>query len=280
MPRVRNLLVHLALPVLAAAALLSLSRGVPFEPTSYAAWTGIVVLLCACAALVKPARWLWLPSRRRALLALAGGAVLTGTALRWPPAVSRSAGPHQRLDDFLPEYQAVEHHDAHTRAPRAQVVEAVRQVSLADMPAARLLIGLRSLGNGPIDAVPPEASSLLDTMLQPGTGFLVLDVSDDHERLYGMVGTPWKDTPPPEVHTAAEFLSFREPGTVRVAFDFQVAEEADGTVRLSTETRILGTDPAARQAFARYWRLVYPGSAIIRRVWLDAIVARAERARP
>ena len=37
----------------------------------------------------------------------------------------------------------------------------------------------------------------------------------------------------------------------------------------------LGNDAEARCLFSRYWRIIYPGSAIIRRVWLDAIVARA-----
>ena len=115
------------------------------------------------------------------------------------------------------------------------------------------------------------------TMPLVPTGFLPLDGSDPSDRVYGMVGTPWKGAAPPPVHTAEAFLAYREPGAVRVAFDFRLVEEPGGWVRLSTETRALGTDPAARRAFARYWRLVYPGSAIIRRVWLDSIVARAER---
>jgi hypothetical protein len=270
----------LVLPAIAAGALWALSRAVAFDPTSYAAWGGIVITLLALAALVKPARWLWLPTRRRALLAICAGAAITVAALAWPARVTRSAGPHQRLDDFLSEYQAVEYHEARTRAPLTRVADAVREVSLADMPAAELLIWLRSLGEGPIHSVPPEDRSLLDTLLDPGTGFLPLDVSDQRDRVYGMVGTPWTGAPAPEVHTAEAFLAYRDPGAVRVAFDFRLVEEGDGWVRLSTETRILGTDPAARRTFARYWRLVYPGSAIIRRVWLDAIVARAERPRP
>jgi hypothetical protein len=54
-------------------------------------------------------------------------------------------------------------------------------------------------------------------------------------------------------------------------------DEGNGVVRVSTETRILGNDADAHRAFTRYWRLIYPGSAIIRQVWLDAIIARAER---
>jgi hypothetical protein len=52
--------------------------------------------------------------------------------------------------------------------------------------------------------------------------------------------------------------------------------DADGWSRLSTETRVLGTDDSARRRFAVYWRLIYPGSALIRRMWLQAVKRRAE----
>jgi len=46
---------------------------------------------------------------------------------------------------------------------------------------------------------------------------------------------------------------------------------------LSTETRVYANDAASRRRFAVYWRLIYPGSALIRRMWLRAIARRAER---
>jgi hypothetical protein len=82
------------------------------------------------------------------------------------------------------------------------------------------------------------------------------------------------------VRTPDQFLAFTRPGCIRVAFDLRVVEEGGGMVRVSTETRALGNDEDARRTFARYWRMIYPGSAIIRKVWLDAIVARAERGVP
>jgi hypothetical protein len=54
----------------------------------------------------------------------------------------------------------------------------------------------------------------------------------------------------------------------------------NGQTLLSTETRIRGNDKRSRRVFGCYWRIIYPGSAIIRRVWLDAIAARAEKTRP
>jgi hypothetical protein len=43
-----------------------------------------------------------------------------------------------------------------------------------------------------------------------------------------------------------------------------------------SETRVHTTDAAAERRFAAYWRLIYPGSAFIRRMWLEAIRQRAE----
>jgi len=45
---------------------------------------------------------------------------------------------------------------------------------------------------------------------------------------------------------------------------------------LTTETRIYATDASSRRAFARYWRVIYPGSSLIRRMWLRAIKKTAE----
>lgn len=51
---------------------------------------------------------------------------------------------------------------------------------------------------------------------------------------------------------------------------------ADGHTELTTETRVLTTDPVARRQFGRYWRVIRPGSAMIRRSWLGAAKRRAE----
>ena len=44
-----------------------------------------------------------------------------------------------------------------------------------------------------------------------------------------------------------------------------------------TETRVATTDQASRTAFRRYWSLVSPGVALIRRISLRLVKAEAER---
>ncbi|MDX6476457.1 MAG: hypothetical protein QOH95_1968, partial [Gaiellaceae bacterium] len=82
------------------------------------------------------------------------------------------------------------------------------------------------------------------------------------EVVVGAAGTPWR--PSTGLHPFAE----ARPGTVRVVTNFL----ADGA-QLSTETRIAAVDEAARRAFGRYWRVVGPFSALIRRRWLKQIAA-------
>jgi hypothetical protein len=44
---------------------------------------------------------------------------------------------------------------------------------------------------------------------------------------------------------------------------------------VNTETRVMASDASTARRFAAYWRAIYPGSALIRRMWLLAIERRA-----
>ena len=74
-----------------------------------------------------------------------------------------------------------------------------------------------------------------------------------------------------------DFKDLHRPGYAKIAMNFQVSPASNGWSTLSTETRILGTDATARRRFGRYWRVIHPGSAFIRVMWLRAIKSRAER---
>jgi hypothetical protein len=271
----------LVLPLVVVVAVASLGlvvHYVPFDAPSFLAWIGIAGALAGVVSLALPMRFLGIRTRWHALAVALCGAGLAVTAVLWPAPVMRSARPDQRLDRFLAEYQFSEYHEARVRAPVAAVVKAVRQVSLADMPVAVLLLRIRAAAGGRFHGSPPDPRPILDTMFQPSSGFLALDVSDRGELVYGMVGFVHK--PPPRVTTTEQFAAFTSPEGIRVVFNLRVVPEGDGVVRVSTETRCLANGDEARHTFARYWRIIYPGSAIIRRVWLDAIVDRAVRAAP
>ncbi len=86
--------------------------------------------------------------------------------------------------------------------------------------------------------------------------------------------TPLRSTRP----SAEAFAALVAPGYAKAAMNFLWTEEGGGWTRLSTATRVAATSPGARYRFAAYWRLIYPGSAFLRRSWLDAIRRRAEAA--
>ncbi|HMA95095.1 MAG TPA: hypothetical protein VKP30_20530 [Polyangiaceae bacterium] len=255
-------------------------RSVPFVAASYAAWAGIFFAAGALVALLCLPQWLGIRTRKQAGILFVLGVAVTATALLSPSPSTRSSNSKYRIDDFLPQFSWVEYHEARTQASLERVLESLHHVTIEDMPGVPLLLGLRALAGGKLSPPMADPEPLLDSMVQPGSGFLVLDASDAKELVYGIVGRPWTNQPPPPVNTPEEFRALDAPGQIRVAFSFRVEREPAGTIKLSTETRILGNDREAQRSFDRYWRLIYPGSAIIRRVMLDAIIARAERSAP
>jgi hypothetical protein len=71
-------------------------------------------------------------------------------------------------------------------------------------------------------------------------------------------------------------MSFKNPGYVKVAINFKFISENNKETLLTTETRVQGICNDDNRIFGRYWRIIYPGSAIIRRVWLDTINKKAQ----
>ncbi len=77
--------------------------------------------------------------------------------------------------------------------------------------------------------------------------------------------------------TLEAYVALTDPGYAKVAMNFRLQPLPNGATRLHTETRVFATDSSMRRVFTVYWRTILPGSAIIRRQWLRAIKARAER---
>ena len=62
---------------------------------------------------------------------------------------------------------------------------------------------------------------------------------------------------------------------IEATMNFVVTPEPHGS-NVATETRVYANDAASARKFAVYWRVIHPGSDIIRRMWLRAIKRRAE----
>jgi len=172
--------------------------------------------------------------------------------------------PATLLDEALPAWEFVERHAVPVTCPDGVgVLAAVRAVRPVEAPLLRVLFALRGLPAG-------RADPIWEQLLR--VGFVELGEAPGREVIAGAVGRPWRLTE--RLRRGVDFRAFDDPGWAKMALGFWW----DGRV-LSTETRIRLTDAQARRAFARYWRVVGPASALTRRSWLAAARRRAERDR-
>ena len=77
--------------------------------------------------------------------------------------------------------------------------------------------------------------------------------------------------------TEAGAQSSQRRGFALAAINFRLEDVGNGETLLTTETRVYATDASTRKKVGAYWRVIYPGSALIRVMWLRAIRDRAEQ---
>jgi hypothetical protein len=175
------------------------------------------------------------------------------------------------LDDLMSDYDVHEVHDLWVRAAPGEAYDAVKEVTAAEVRLFGPLMRLRTFGRS-ARAFDPRAP-LLGEMVK--VGFVPLGERPGEEIALGAIGRFWSPTRNRPV-PAPDFAGFSKPGYAKAAMNFSVTPEGDGT-RITTETRIVGTDAAATRKFRRYWLLIRAGSGAIRRSWLKAIRRRLER---
>ena len=244
---------------------------------SLAVYVGALAAFLGAVCLIRPLRRLGLGTRRRAALALASGLALAAVGFFWPLSLTQVTVPTTRLDAFLPAYQAREEHSIMVHASAEQVDRALRQVTASEITFFRTLTWVRRLGQpGPESVMnPPERQPILDVATR--SGFVKLADEPGHELVLGtLVAAPRRV--PPSDRTPEKWLALTGPGYAKAAMNFRIEEIRPGQCRLTTETRVYATDAATTRLFGRYWRVIYPGSALIRVMWLRAIRTRAERA--
>jgi hypothetical protein len=241
-------------------------------------YAGLAAVFFGLVNVAWPLRWLRMRRRRTGLLILATGLLAVLGAMLLPPVAHAAAEPLTSLDEHFPAWEFAEHHAIRVHAPPARVQEAILGVTADEIFLFRLLTGIRNPGRSwrrqPDNILaPPPDRPILDVALSGG--FVLLDHVPAREILVGaVVCCRFARVDGPEAFTALV-----QPGYAKAGMNFLLQDEGGGWTRVSTETRIHGTDPSAQRSFARYWRVIYPGSALIRRGWLRAIKARAEGAR-
>jgi hypothetical protein len=244
-------------------------------------YTGVVISLTGLFSLIRPPRLIGICTRRRAgLVALIGVLLALGTTV-FPEPTRATAARDMLVDQWLPEWQFGEYHERRVRASPRQVFDAIRRVRSSDIFLFRTLTYLRNPsreGQGEHILNPPAEKPILDVAL--AGGFVLLGEDTDRELLIGAVVIAPPDivraTPQRNVTSVdpALFRTLDRPGFARAVMNFRVVPESDGWARVTTETRVHAVDRPTQRQFARYWRIIYPGSWIIRWSWLRAIEAR------
>jgi hypothetical protein len=235
-------------------------------------YSGLVVAIAGLVLVVKPIRRLRVPTRWRGAGVAAAGVLLAAIGLILPAWESQVTRIDTRLDEFMPAWQFREHHTIAIAAAPARVFEAIERMRADEIFLFRTLILIRYGGGAPpIREKAGERESLIDFATR--TTFVRLARDVPRELVTGTVvgappGTRGKLTP--------QLFQQRLPdGFALATMNFIVTEDGPGRSLVSTETRVFASGPAARRRFAAYWRVIYPGSALIRRMWLRAIERRA-----
>lgn len=236
---------------------------------------GIVLAFVGVVSLIRPLRILKIASRGLGLGVLAVGALLLGLGVSLPASATSVDTRRTALDRFAPAYQFSERHQIRVAAPPERTFAAIRSVTASEITLFRALTSIRRFGRSGPESIlnAPEHLPILDVATR--TTFLLLAHEPGREIVVGTLVAKPPEMRLPQEQTPQWYEELSEPGYGKAVMNFLV--EPDGTGSLvTTETRVFATDDSTRRRFAVYWRIIYPGSALIRRMWLRAIRRRAE----
>ena len=118
----------------------------------------------------------------------------------------------------------------------------------------------------------PEHQPILDVATR--TGFIRLAETDSEVVIGTLVVAPRGFTRNVSAD-ARWFQELSQPGIAKAAMNFRVEDAGRDQTRVTTETRVYGTDDQVIRRFTPYWRTIFPGSWILRVTWLRAIEERA-----
>ncbi len=235
---------------------------------------GLAVLL-GIVTLLRPLPAVGLTSRAHGVAVVLAGLLVAATAAALPAPDAR-ASTRTRLDEYVPRYQFSERHTIRIQAPPDAAYRAIQAVTADEIRLFQTLTWIRRFGRrGPESILhAPGRQPLLDVATR--TTFLRLAEEPGRELVVGTLVAAPRGWTRDRAATPAAFQALAGPGFAKAAMNFRVEPDGRGGSVVTTETRVFATDAPTRRRFAIYWRVIYPGSALIRRSWLAAIRRRAE----
>jgi hypothetical protein len=241
-------------------------------------YLGAAIAVAGAIFSIKPMPRLGVRTRSRASIVLVSGIGVMAVALALPARESRIARVETRLDQFAPIWQFNEVHTIHIDAPPARVFDAIKRVRADEIGFFNLLTWIRRGGQPLPEGILNAGSQkpLVDVAIS--TTFVRLAEDAPRELVIGtVIRAPPGAGAGGTLRTVDTFQKPLAPGFTLATMNFLVSPAGSGSL-VSTETRVFANSPPVRRRFATYWRIIYPGSAIIRRMWLRAIERRATSA--
>ncbi len=231
--------------------------------------------LVGAVGVVRPLRRVHRGKRTHALAMLLVG-LAAAYAISWSMPRAQSSAGRDGIDTFAPAFHFRERHETTVAATPARVFEAIRAVTADEIALFQTFTWIRRFGQPAPEGImnAPERQPILDVATKGG--FLLLHDAAPDEIVLGTVVVAPPGTRRPDTFGVDEFRQLQAPGFAIATMNFRV-EPAGAASRVSTETRVFATDRTALRRFTPYWRVIFPGSAILRVTWLRAIKARAER---
>jgi hypothetical protein len=178
------------------------------------------------------------------------------------------------LDDVLPNSHYVTRQARWIAAPPDVVWDALHEVKLSGLPVTVALSAVRFL---PVVLSGKGFGQLHDRPFLEALPVPLLSSTENESVVFGGVLQAWRlrgGEEPPELD-AEGLQRWIQPGWVKAVMDFRLKPVRGGT-ELSSETRVLATDPDTRGRFSWYWMVVQPGSTAIRWEVLTAVQLKAE----
>ncbi len=240
-------------------------------------YAGLALVVTGGVSLLRPLRFLAIRRRTIAAYVFGSGAAMVAGALLWPSPALRSATQANRIDEFMPRWQVDERHTIHVAASPDRVFAAIHAVTADEILLFRTLTSIRRFGRPVPESIlnAPSTQPLLDVVTR--TGFLLLADDAPRELVLGAALAAPAEARKGGHVTPDAFKRQLMPGVVLTTMNFLVDPDGRGGSNVSTETRVYANDARSLRKFATYWRVIHPGSDIIRRMWLRAIRKRAER---
>lgn len=183
---------------------------------------------------------------------------------------------HWTLERLLPTFDRREYHSRRIDAPPERVWHELMDLRVGELAVTPGLMRVRGGPKTWVKGVDVGAHQGMNPRVLEWIPPREMAADPPHEVVLGDIAryTALRPVRPdvgrgdPEV-----FAHFDEAGWSKVVMNFRLSSEGDGTL-LSTETRVLNTDPTTRRAFALYWGLIRAGSGMIRHDVLRAIAKK------